>query len=72
MVCTEITDNDGAGYDPLPTYSISRDLGVDDNVNIYDGARYNTYTSNTVDYKTYFEAEDKSDYKLVEFPTFTL
>ena len=71
VVCTEITDNDGAGYDPLPTYSISRDLGVDDNVNIYDGERYNTYTSNTVDYKTYFEAEDKSDYKLVEFPTFT-
>ena len=53
------------------TYAISNDIEVDDNVNIYDGADYNKYTNNTVDYDTYYEAEDRSTYKLVEYPYFT-
>ena len=56
-----------------PTYAISRDITVDDQVNIYDGAAYNTYEANTIDYQTYAQAEEeeKTDYKLVDFPYFT-
>ena len=73
--CTPITEVEGA-YPSLPTYSISRALEVDDNVNIYDGESYNTYTDNTITYDEYkqLEADEsgvKNDAKLVEFPTFT-
>jgi len=60
-------ENDNA----YPTYAVSRDIIVGDNVDIYDGAAYNTYTKNSVAYSVYDAAEDKSDYKLVEFPYFT-
>ena len=53
------------------TYAISREIIVGDNVNIYDGTAYNKYTANTIDYATYLAAEDKSIYKLVDFPYFT-
>ena len=56
-----------------PTYAISRVIGVNDNVNIYDGPAYNTYTANTIDYDTYAAADEegKADYKLVDYPYFT-
>lgn len=54
-----------------PTYAISRALGIADNVDIYDGEKYNTYEANSVEYEEYKTAEDKSTYKLVEFPYFT-
>ena len=67
--------------DSTPTYAISRVIGINDNVDIYDGARYNTYTSNTATYDAYKTAikgkegdaltTAKADYKLVEFPYFT-
>ena len=55
----------------LPTYAISRVLTIDDNVDVYDGAEYNTYTANTTTYATYSAAENKSGYKLVNYPYFT-
>ena len=64
--CTTIAN--GTSY---PTYAISREIIVGDNVNIYDGLAYNTYTTNTIDYATYDAAEEKDDYKLVEYPYFT-
>ena len=82
--------NDKASYDTVPnancgtvandnayaTYAISRELNVADNVNIYDGADYNTYAANTMTYDNYLlEADDghgvKQGAKLVEFPYFT-
>lgn len=54
-----------------PTYAISRALGINDNVDVYDGVGYNTYTANTIDYATYSTAESKDQYKLVDFPYFT-
>ena len=58
---------------PYSTYAISREIIVDDNVNIYDGEDYNKYTANTIDYATYLEAEEEAreGYKLVDFPYFT-
>ena len=64
--CTAL-DNDTA----YPTYAISNELTVGSNVNVYDGAAYNTYVGSTTDYDTYAKAEDKSTYKLVEYPYFT-
>ena len=57
--------------DAKPTYAISRALTIADNVDVYDGAGYNGYEKSTVDYATYAQAEDKSQYKLVDFPYFT-
>ncbi len=55
-----------------PTYAISRALDVSDNVDIYDGTEFNTYTANTTDYATYAAGESESKtYKLVNFPYFT-
>ena len=60
-----------------PTYAISRTIGVDDNVNIYDGTAYNKYTANTNTLQEYNDAEEGTDpgqkgaMKLVEFPYFT-
>ena len=78
--CTTITTTNLEGAE-TPTYAISRVIGVNDNVNIYDGARYNTYAGNTAKYATYTAAiKDKTgselttakeDYKLVEYPYFT-
>ena len=55
------------------TYAISREIIVGDNVNIYDGEDYNTYTDTVIDYATYAAAEEdaREDYKLVDFPYFT-
>ena len=62
------TVEDGKNY---PTYAISRTLGVNDNVDVYDGYEYNGYTKNTTkDYNAYLDAEDKSGYKLISFPYF--
>ena len=75
---TDGTDPCGTVVDKTanPIYAISRELGVGDNVNIYDGAAYNTYADNTMTYEQYLEEsadEDgvKQNAKLVEFPYFT-
>jgi len=60
-----------ANANALPTYAISRAINIADNVDVYDGKVLNTYEGNTTTYATYSAAEDKSDYKLVEFPYFT-
>ena len=76
---TEETDTcsaveNGTAY---KTYAISRDLGVGDNVNIYDGLNYNKYEANTMAYEDYLAAEadgdngEKTSAKLVDFPYFT-
>ena len=59
-----------------PTYAISRRIDVADNVNVYDGTAYNSYTANTKTYADYTTAAaeddfDGSEFKLVEFPYFT-
>ena len=61
---------DGSAYD---TYAISRPITIDDEVNLYDGADYNTFGSNTVPYATYAAADTatKAKYKLVNFDYFT-
>ena len=75
--CQRIEPETGTGlYESIPTYAISRELTVGDNVNIYDGERYNTYFDNTITYEDYLlEEEDedgvKQNAKLVEFPYFT-
>ena len=57
----------------LPTYAISRVLTIDDNVDVYDGLEYNTYTANTKTYAEYIAATaaEKNNYKLVNYPYFT-
>ena len=65
------TCNDIVNGTAYPTYAISRRIDVADGVNIYDGAAFNTYAANTIDYATYAAALDKSPYKLVEYPNFT-
>lgn len=68
-----------ANNNALPTYAISNPIAVTDNVDVYDGAVYNTYLKNTAKYtdvqsgveKGYKGAANKTDYKLVEFPYFT-
>ena len=66
--CSEVEN--GEAY---PTYSVSRVIGISDNVDIYDGESYNGYTTDTVDYATYAaaSAQDKASYKLVNYPYFT-
>ena len=64
--CNAIAD--GTRY---PTYAISREILVADNVNIYDGTAYNKYPANTIDYATYAASPTKENYKLVDFPYFT-
>lgn len=70
-----------------PTYAISRVIGISDQVDVYDGKKYNTYEQNTATYSNYKTAynnavsaenadEDSiatamSAYKLVDFPYFT-
>lgn len=51
------------------TYAISKEIGVSDYVNVYDGQDYNGYSNNTMTYQEYLD-NDK-DGKLVEFPYFT-
>ena len=53
----------------LPTYAISRILTIDDNVDVYDGSEYNTYTANTKSYSEYINAEDKSGMSRPKFMT---
>ena len=55
------------------TYAVSRELTVDDNVDIYDGTDYNNYENNTKKYASYIEAKEseKNNYKLVEYDYFT-
>lgn len=66
--CLEVKD--GTAY---KTYAVSREITVDDEVNLYDGEIYNTFKANSIDYKTYAATADaqKGQYKLVDFPYFT-
>ena len=76
VVATKSDDNptncgriyNGTAYS---TYAISRELLINDNVDIYDGADYNSYGEDTIDYDTYSKSSDKSQYRLVDFPYFT-
>ena len=62
--------SDGNNY---ATYAISRDLDINDYVNVYDGPDYNKYTKNYVTYDAYTAAdtEARKGIKLVDFPYFT-
>ena len=64
--CTTVVN--GENY---PTYAVSRAITIHDEVNLYDGPEYNTFAGNSVDYSVYSVAENKEDYKLVNFPYFT-
>lgn len=66
--CLEVKD--GTRYD---TYAVSREITVNDEVNLYDGPAYNTFKANSVDYSKYAATADaeKGQYKLVNFPYFT-
>ena len=66
--CKTITN--GTAY---PTYAISRAINVEDEVNIYDGAEFNSYAANTTDFASYAAADaaTKPTYKLVDYPYFT-
>ena len=68
----------GNAYD---TYAVTRAIGVDDNVDVYDGTAYNTYAANISDYTTYSAAiagktgaeltTAQNGFKLVNYPYFT-
>lgn len=60
-----------ANNNALPTYAISNEIKPTENVDVYDGAEFNTYTATTTNYDTYKAAEDKSSFRLVKFPYFT-
>ena len=75
-----------ANNNAYPTYAISRPLTIDDNINVYDGLKYNKYTANSSAYDVYHNAtsisalENKTEqeiatiregYRLVDFPYFT-
>ncbi len=62
------TVENGEAY---PTYAVAKVLGINDNVDVYDGESYNGYTTDTVDYAAYAAAQDQSGYKLVSYPYFT-
>ena len=53
------------------TYAVSRDILINDNVDIYDGEDFNGYDKNSVAYNVYSNATDKSAYKLVDVDYFT-
>ena len=53
------------------TYAVSRDILIGDNVDVHDGADFNGYDSNTIDYATYSSKTDRSAYKLVDVDYFT-
>ena len=56
------------------TYAVSRDLTVNDKVDVYDGLTFNKYEGNSVSYEVYSKETDaskKAGYKLVDFPYFT-
>lgn len=63
------------------TFAVTRAIGVDDNVDVYDGADFNTYAANVSDYATYSAAIEgktgseldtvKNGFKLVNYPYFT-
>ena len=56
----------GTSYD---TYAISKVIEINDNVDVYDGLAYNTYTANSMSYDDYVDA-GKTGAKLVNFPYF--
>ena len=51
------------------TYAVSKAINISDNVDVYDGEDFNTYTENTIDYENY--VKNKDSYTLVDFPYFT-
>jgi len=51
------------------TYAVAKEIGIDDNVDVYDGEIYNTYETNSMSYADYLEA-DKTGARLVDFPYF--
>ncbi|MBR3145974.1 MAG: hypothetical protein IKF47_01795 [Bacilli bacterium] len=53
--CSGVADNAAN-----KTYAISRVINIADNVDIYDGAQYNTYEDNTIEYATYDTAVNGS------------
>lgn len=57
-----------ANNNALPTYAISREIAIADNVDVYDGEVFNTYTGNSTTYANYIAGTDEP---LVEYPYFT-
>lgn len=86
-ICVGINNTTGVSLDAsgpaavTKTYAVSRELNVDDYVDIYDGERYNTYTANTKTLEEYQTgiagksgeqlATALKNFKLVDFPYFT-
>ena len=66
--CTAVENNKA-----YPTYAVTRPIAVADNVDVYDGPKYNTYVANSKEYADYSaaDAESKNQYKLVSYPYFT-
>ena len=64
--CTAVADSNA-----YPTYAVSKVINIADQVDVYDGEKYNTYTANTDTYENYLAASDKSTFKLIDFPYFT-
>ena len=74
--CTAVAS--GTAY---PTYAVTRAIVVSDNVDVYDGAEYNTYVTDTAayaDYKAALEGKtgetlttEQNKYRLVKYPYFT-
>ena len=64
-----------------PTFAVTRAIGVDDNVDVYDGTNYNSYVTDTATYADYIAALDgktgetlateQAKYRLVNYPYFT-
>ena len=59
--CSGVADNAAN-----KTYAISRVINIADNVDIYDGAQYNTYEDNTIEYATYDTAVNGSSAALAQ------
>ena len=54
-----------------PTYAIANELKEGSYVDVYDGASFNGYAANTMDYSAYAISDAKESAKLVNYPYFT-
>ena len=54
-----------------PTYAIANELKEGSYVDVYDGASFNGYAANTMDYSAYAASDSKESAKLVNYPYFT-
>lgn len=54
-----------------PTYAIANELEVGSYVDVYDGAKFNGYDTNTQEFAAYKASSSKADAKLVNYDYFT-